>query len=357
MTNTPLTLDRIWNPEEPCPFDEVIDVRSPSEFAEDHVPGAVNLPVLSDDERVEVGILYRRDGAFTARRTGAGIVSRNIGRHFETHFAGRPREYRPLVYCWRGGQRSASMATVLAAVGWRVTVLKGGYKTYRAHVVSELDARPPRFAFRLLAGLTGTAKTRLLHRLAARGEQVLDLERLANHRGSVLGGMGDQPAQKAFDSRLLGALAALDPSRPVWLEAESHRVGEVFLPQSLWTAMKVAGGVEIRMPVAGRVAHLIEDYAHFVADPESLKRDLSKLHGQRRLAVWNRLIDAGEWLALVADLLETHYDPGYSASLRRSFPHVTEIATLAEATDSHLDALAAQLAASEVPAAALAPPR
>ncbi len=213
--NAPQWLAALWKTGTPCPYDGVIDVRSPGEFAEDHLPGSVNLPVLSDDERIEVGTLYRREGAFAARRAGAALVSRNIGRHLASHFAERPREYRPLVYCWRGGQRSASLATVLAAVGWRVTVLEGGYRTYRAHVLAELDALPRRFAFRLLAGLTGTGKTRLLHRLAARGAQTLDLEGQAGHRGSVLGRLGAQPSQKAFESRLLAALGGLDPRFPV----------------------------------------------------------------------------------------------------------------------------------------------
>ncbi len=342
MTNTPMILDRFWDRRAQGPFDDVIDVRSPGEFAEDHAPGAINLPVLSDGERAEVGTLYRHGGTFAARRLGAGLVARNIGLHLATHFADRPRDYRPLVYCWRGGQRSASFATVLAAVGWRVTVLKGGYKTYRAHVLSELDAQSPRFRYRLLAGLTGTAKTRLLHRLAARGTQILDLEELAGHRGSVLGAVGPQPSQKAFDSRLLAALFQLDPSSPVWLEAESHRIGNLYISKSLWAAMKVSGGVEVGMPFAERVEHLLNEYPHFVADPEMLKRELGRLRGGR-LGKWIGLIDAGEWPALVADLLESHYDPGYSASLRRSFPEVSETAVLASANAADLDAMALEL--------------
>ena len=196
MTNTPQTTDRVWGRGTPCPFDDVIDVRSPGEFAEDHVPGAVNLPVLDDAERAEVGTVYHRVSAFAARKIGAGLVSQNIGRHLAGHFALKGKDYRPFVYCWRGGHRSGSIATVLAQVGWRVTVLEGGYKTYRTHVRRELDAGPPLFTFRLLAGATGTAKTRLSRRLAGRGAQVLDLEGLTRHRGTVLGDAGPQPTQK-----------------------------------------------------------------------------------------------------------------------------------------------------------------
>lgn len=211
MINTPQTADRLWDCGHPCSYDEVIDARSPGEFAEDHVPGAVNLPVLSDPERAEVGTIYHQVGAFEARRIGAGLVSQNIAQHLAGHLADRRKDYRPLLYCWHGEMRSHSFATVLAAVGWRVTVLAGGYKTYRAHVVRELDAVPRLFAYRLIAGDTGCGKTRLLHHLARRGAQVLDLEGLVGHRGSILGSVGPQPPQRLFESRLLAAFDRFDP--------------------------------------------------------------------------------------------------------------------------------------------------
>jgi tRNA 2-selenouridine synthase len=336
------TLEQIWRHGTPCPFDEVIDVRSPREFAEDHIPGAINLPVLSDLERAEVGTLHAQTGAFAARRLGAAIVSRNIGQHLATHFSAQPREYHPLLYCWRGGQRSASLATILAAVGWRVTVLKGGYKTYRAHVLRGLDSSPQLFRYRLLAGMTGTAKTQILQRLAARGEQVLDLEQLANHRGSVLGQFGHQPTQKSFDSQLLAALEQLRVDRPVWVEAESNRIGNVYLPQQLWKRMNLSDGVEIRMPMSERVAYLIREYAHHVAQPDQLKHELRRLTSQNS-SKWMALIDRQEWSALVEDLLASHYDPGYAASQSRCFPHVMQRVVLPTATDAALDELAAEL--------------
>lgn len=348
MTNTPLTTDRLWGRGTHCPFDEVIDVRSPGEFADDHIPGAVNLPVLDDAERAEVGTVYHRVSAFAARKLGAGLVSRNIGRHLAGHFADRDKDYRPFVYCWRGGHRSGSIATVLAQVGWRVTVLDGGYKTYRGHVRRELDAGPPLFTFRLLAGATGTAKTRLLHRLGERGAQILDLEGLARHRGSVLGDAGPQPTQKYFESLLLAALDRLDPALPVWVEAESNRIGGVSVPPALWAAMRAAGGVEVRMPVAGRVRHLLDEYKHLVADPDLLKgklRQLTARHGARQIDFWTRRIDAGDWEAFVESLLEIHYDPGYAASTHRCFPQVTAAVELADATPAALDGLAAELMA------------
>jgi tRNA 2-selenouridine synthase len=344
--NVPQYTAALWGRGVSCPYDEVIDVRSPSEFAEDHIPGAVSLPVLSDAERVAVGTIYREQGGFPARKIGAADVSVNIARHLRQHFADKGKDYRPFIYCWRGGQRSASLATVLAQVGWRVTVLQGGYKTYRAHVLRALADLPTLFSFRIVAGATGTGKTRLLHALAARGAQVLDLEALADHRGSILGAVGPQPSQKSFDSQLLAELDRLDPGEPVWVEAESNRVGDIFLPAALWARMQSAPGVEVRMPLEERVRYLLEEYALLLTDPEELKgklRQLQSRHGPRQIGAWCRAIDAGEWAALVASLLAVHYDPAYESSSRRSYPNVARTVSRPDATPAALDALAAHL--------------
>lgn len=344
MTNAPLSAD---HPGPPGSYSAVLDVRSPAEFADDHVPGAVNLPVLDDAERAAVGTLYR-DDPFAARKVGAALVARNIARHLDGFLRDRPKDFRPLVYCWRGGMRSAAMATVLAQVGWRITVLRGGYKTYRAHVRARLDELPPQLDLRLLAGSTGTGKTRVLHRLADRGAQVLDLEALARHRGSVLGDQpgGPQPSQKFFESLLLGRLEQLDPGKPVWIEAESNRIGDRYVPSALWQRMRQAGGVELRMPPAGRVRHLIGEYRHMIADPALLKETLRRLEarrGAKRLDEWFALIDAGEWEAFVGRLLAEHYDPGYEQSFRRCFPNVSDVRELADTSDERVDALISQL--------------
>ncbi|QJW99775.1 tRNA 2-selenouridine(34) synthase MnmH [Frigoriglobus tundricola] len=333
--NTPQYTDALWGRGRPCPYDEVIDVRSPSEFAEDHIPGAVNLPVLSDAQRATVGTVFCQQGGFPARKLGAADVSVNIARHLREHFATKNKEYRPLVYCWRGGQRSASLATVLAHVGWRVTVLRGGYKTYRAHVRRELDVRPGTLTFRVLAGPTGSGKTRLLHALASRGAQVLDLEALAVHRGSVLGAVGRQPTQKLFDSRLLAALDTLSPAEPVWVEAESHKVGAVLLPAALWRQMRASHGVEVRVPTSERVRYLLGEYAALLTEPEALKSKLRQFvsrHGARQIESWCLLADAGAWSDLAGSLLAVHYDPAYTSSARRSYPHVSRSVDLPDAS-------------------------
>ena len=344
--NLPQSAERLWERGTPCPYDEVIDVRAPVEYLEDHLPGAVNLPVLSDAERAEVGTLYRHEGSFAAGKVGAAYVSANIAQHLREHFAGTGRDYKPLLYCWRGGQRSSSMAHVLAQVGWRVTVLKGGYKNYRGHVRRELEAVPALFEYRIIAGATGTGKTRLLHALAARGAQVLDLEGLAKHRGSVLGGGEVQPTQKHFDSLLLTAFDRLKADAPVWVEAESNRIGNVYLPSILWAKMQASGGIEVQVPTAGRIQHLVAEYANMIAEPELLTEKLRLLtarHGPRQIEAWCHFTNAGQWDALVESLLMVHYDPAYTASTERCYPNVTRLEPIENATAPTLEALAGRL--------------
>ena len=344
--NTPSYSDDLWGRGTPCPYDGVVDVRSPAEFAEDNIPGSVNLPVLSDAERVEVGTIYCRVGTFAARKIGAAYVSANIARHLREHFAGKEKDYRPFVYCWRGGQRSASLALVLAQVGWRVTVLRGGYKTYRKFVRRELDAALPQFEYRIVAGATGTGKTRLLHALAARGAQVLDLEKLAGHRGSVLGGGGTQPTQKYFDSLLLAAVDRFAPGAPIWVEAESNRIGNVYLPPALWAKMRAARGVEVQLSAEGRVHLLLAEYSNLIAEPGELReklRRLTPLHGPRQIEAWCRLTEVGAWGELVASLLAVHYDPAYAKSTRHCYPLVGQKVTLESPTAAAIDELAATL--------------
>ena len=265
------------DPEALAVFDAVIDVRSPSEFAEDHVPGAVNLPVLDDAERARVGTIYVQDSPFRARRIGAALVARNVAHHLETALADKPGGFRPLVYCWRGGQRSGSMATILANVGWRTTVLAGGYKTYRRHVQTRLYEDALALRLVLLAGRTGSGKTQLLTALAARGVQTLDLEALAEHRGSVFGDLGHpQPSQKLFESRLLAALERLDPARPVIVEAEASKIGDRMAPPMLWKAMTAAPRIVLTVPAAVRARHLATQYAHVVADRAAFEAALAR---------------------------------------------------------------------------------
>ena len=304
-------------------FDQVIDVRSPGEFAEDHLPGAVNLPVLDDAERAEVGTIYVQSSKFDARRIGAAYIARNVAAHLEGSLKDRPGAWAPLLYCWRGGQRSQAMGLILSQVGWRTTVLEGGYRTYRRGVVARLYEQAPSLDVVLLDGPTGVGKTELLKRLDAQGVQTLDLEALAAHRGSVFGETGGQPSQKLFESRLAAALDALDASRPVVVEAESSRIGERFLPPALWGAMQAGRRVELSAPVAARVVALARAYDPVARDSDRLQELLARLqgrHGRKRLDGWLAMARAGEIEPLVAELLAEHYDPAYKRSGRGRAP-------------------------------------
>jgi tRNA 2-selenouridine synthase len=304
-------------------FDEIVDVRTPLEFAEDHIPGATNAPVLSNEERVIVGTLYK-ESPFEATRLGAAMVARNIAHHLDTVFADRPRNWRPLIYCWRGGKRSGSMTTWFNLIGWQARQLDGGYQSYRRWVLDQLEVVPARLTYVALAGHTGTGKTRLLHALAEAGEQVLDLEGLARHRGSLLGALPDlpQPTQKAFDTTLAALLSTFDASRPVFVEAESRRIGRISLPTTLLDAFRAGRCVRITAPLDTRVKFLLEDYGHLFENPQYFKDQLTRLIGlQSRQTVndWHALIDAGERARLFSELVERHYDPAYARSSQRSF--------------------------------------
>lgn len=311
------------DPASLAPFDAVIDVRSPSEFAEDHVPGALSLPVLDDAERAVVGTIYVQESRFRARRVGAALVARNIARHLETALADKPGDFQPLVYCWRGGQRSNAMATILSQVGWRTAVLAGGYKTYRRGVQQALYEAERPLDVILLDGPTGSAKTEILGRLPALGVQVLDLEALAEHRGSLFGALPGrpQPSQKMFESRLLGALDALDPARPIVVEAESSKIGDRMTPPTLWKAMQNAPRIVLEVSRAARARYLVRAYGEFVADRALLEEAFTRLPthpGRERLADWRSLADAGAFEALADALMELHYDPAYARSSRKA---------------------------------------
>lgn len=295
-------------------FDEIIDVRAPSEWVEDHMPGAISLPVLDDEERARVGTIYKQVNPFTARKIGAALVAKNAAKHLEGPLADKPGGWRPLVYCWRGGQRSGSFASILAQIGWRVEIVEGGYKSWRRLVVEALyDAAFP-CPVVVLDGNTGSAKTEVLNLLPERGVQVLDLEGLANHRGSLFGHMGAQPSQKAFEGALALAIARLDPARPVVVEAESSKVGDCRLPPRLWRAMMDAPRVAISASVTARAGYLVRAYHDMVADPVRLDAVVASLrpaHPAEVISEWRALAAAGDFAALAEGLMARHYDPRY----------------------------------------------
>ncbi|MGH8671133.1 MAG: tRNA 2-selenouridine(34) synthase MnmH [Burkholderiales bacterium] len=310
-------------------FDDILDVRSPSEFHDDHIPGARNFPVLDDAQRAEVGTLYKKTSPFQAKKFGAALVARNIARHLEQSFAAKPPTWKPLVYCWRGGARSAAMAHVLNQVGWQAQTLEGGYKSYRHNVSEQLRDLPALFRFRVVCGRTGSGKSRLLKALAKRGAQVLDLEQLAAHRGSVLGDMPDapQPTSKMFESELWAQLSCFSPEMPVFVEAESKKIGAVAVPDALLDAMWRSECIRLEPALEQRIALLCQEYPHFLTDTASLNKKLEFLtgrHGQSRIAHWAELARQAAWDTLVAELLDMHYDPAYTRSTLKHYARHAE---------------------------------
>lgn len=342
----PITRTMDWRDQN---YNMIIDVRSESEFADDHIPGAVNMPVLNDDQRAEIGTLYKQVSPFEAKRRGAAIVARNIAQHIDTKLADAPKEFAPLVYCWRGGQRSGAMARILSEIGWKVSLIDGGYKTYRKQVLDGLDEEPPKLDLIVLRGRTGTAKTRILRDAASMGAQVIDLEGLAAHRGSLLGqepGVA-QPAQRQFESHLFDVMRRFDPQKPVFIEAESNKVGERHIPPALWQRMRGAKSLQVTAPVEARVKFLVEDYYHVIAEPARLDPLLGWVTsriGHEAVAVWRDHIDRGDWPGFVSCVLRDHYDPAYDRSAAQRGHQDLETLQAESLDDTAIDELARHLA-------------
>jgi len=335
-------------------FDTIIDARSEDEHAEDRLPGAVNWPSLTNEERRIVGTEYKQVSPFVAQKRGAALVARNIARHIERDVLDKPKDWKPLVYCWRGGKRSGSLALVLGQIGFRVHLLEGGYKEYRRAVIAALEQQPQRFQYRVVCGPTGSGKSRLLQTLTAQGAQVLDLEQLANHRGSVLGLVpgSPQPGQKQFESRLWDRLRRFDPARPVYIESESKKVGDLRVPERLVDCMRAAPCIHLELPHEARVKLLMQDYAFFVTDTEAFCERLNALRvlrGKELVAAWQGAARAGHTEGVVRELLLHHYDPIYLQSIERNFAGYTEpLMTLQwDGGTASLQAAAAQATAND----------
>jgi tRNA 2-selenouridine synthase len=330
----------------------IIDARSPAEFALDHIPGSINCPVLTDDERIVVGTLYKQQGPFEARRIGGAMVAANLATHLRTVFADRPAEWKPIVYCWRGGLRSGSMVQWLRLVGWDARQLGGGYKAYRKHVIDVIETLSPRLDLRVLCGPTGSAKTRVLQALAARGEQTLDLEAHADHKGSVLGNLPGvaQPTQKQFETRVAVDLEGFDLSKPVYVEAESRKIGRVALPTPLLDRMRESRCIELVASHESRLAYLLRDYAYLGDDAEALAAKIAQLHGlqsNETLAQWQAWARSGALAPLFDGLMRGHYDPLYARSQNGNFLRLRDAQRIdVERLDQEdMPAIAARIAA------------
>lgn len=326
-------------------FDTIIDARSEDEYAEDHLPDAVNWPTLDNEERKLVGTMYKQVNAFEASKRGAAMAARNIANHIEREVLDKPKNWKPLAYCWRGGKRSGSLSLVLSQIGFRITLLEGGYKAFRNALLEDIPRLAQKFDWRVICGTTGSGKTRLLQALEKAGAQVLDLEALANHRSSVLGALPGvpQPSQKHFDTRIWDALRRLDPARPVFVESESKKVGNVAVPAALIEAMRAAPCLNLVLPDEQRVALLMEDYDFFVRDREAFCERLdalTQLRGKQVVDGWKTQVRAGEIEPVVRDLLLSHYDPVYLQSMARNFKQYVQAQTISP-TDRSLPAMQA----------------
>lgn len=335
-------------------FDAVIDARSPAEFAEDHIPGAINCPVLDNAERATVGTLYVQQGAFEARRVGGAMVAAHLAEYLRGAFANQPASWRPLVYCWRGGMRSGSMVQWMQLVGWKAGQLAGGYKGFRRHVIDSLDALIPALQIRAIVGATGSAKTRILHALAAQGAQVLDLEGLARHKGSLLGNLPgvEQPSQKHFETQIWAALKDMDPSLPVYVEGESSRIGRLSVPPLLVQQLRNAPCMEIDAPPPERLAYLLRDYAYLGDDPEALAERLAVLletQGRETTERWQAWARTQTLAPLFDELMRLHYDPHYGRSQARNFRQwpARKRIPAADLSDAGIAAIASAIAQGE----------
>lgn len=342
----PVTLASL-NDLNSLPFDDIIDVRSPAEYAEDHIPGAISLPVLSNEERAKVGTIYSQVNPFEARKVGAALVAKNAARHIQESLADRPHGYRPLVYCWRGGQRSGSFSLILRQIGWRADTVEGGYRAYRRLVSHAMQSTPWPCPVVMLDGNTGTAKTALLHLAKLNGVQVLDLEGLANHRGSLFGACaGGQPSQKAFESALAQLQSNLDPARPVLVEAESSKVGKINLPPTIWGAMKTAPRIEVSANLDARAAYLTRAYGDVAQDQARLEEiidALSDRHAADQIAAWKQMARAGQMQILAQELMQSHYDPRYTRQRARYEDRTIARLSLPGLAPDHLTEAAQQI--------------
>jgi tRNA 2-selenouridine synthase len=320
-------------------FSTIIDARSPGEYAQDHLPGALNWPTLDDAQRQQIGTEYKQVNGFEAKKRGAIMAARNIASHIERELLDKPKDWAPLLYCWRGGKRSGSLALILDQIGFRVSLIEGGYKAFRAALLLDLPRQARRLQFQVICGTTGSGKTRLLHALAERGAQVLDLEGLARHRSSVLGLVPgqSQPSQKAFDTLIWHALSRFSADRVVYVESESKKVGNVAVPDSLITAMRASDCLRLDLADPHRVKLLLQDYDFFVRDTELFCERLDTLvqvRGGPTVRQWQALARAGDTTEVVRQLLQLHYDPTYLASMQRNFSRYAQAATLTARDES-----------------------
>ena len=308
----PLSIDTFLQQRNNHP---VIDVRSEEEFATGHIPGAVNIPLLNNEERVIVGTAYKQRGQQHAIKEGFRLVGpRLLDITTQAEKAAKGKEV--LVHCWRGGMRSNNFCQFIAMAGIKSSPLQGGYKAYRTHAI-ESFRRP--FQFVLLSGCTGSGKTEVLQQLKAKGEQVIDLEGLACHKGSAFGGlmMPHQPTTEQFQNNLFEEILKCDLTKRIWIEDESLAIGKIFLPENFWLHMRASAMVQIEVSKADRVQRLVKEYGHTNREEflSTMGKIVKRLGGQHYKAAKEKLL-AGDMAATI-DILLTYYDKTYRESMEQ----------------------------------------
>lgn len=304
----------------------LIDVRTPAEFELGHIDGAFNLPLFSNEERAEVGTIYKQVGKNEAIERGLEFVGPRMAdmvRRAKELSGGR----KLFVYCWRGGMRSGSVAWLLTTAGLKACRLEGGYKAYRASfdsIVAKFEGK-----IKIVGGPTGGGKSEVLHHMQRLGEQVLDLEGLANHKGSVFGGLGlgKQPTTETFINRIHNMLRTFDPTRTLWCEGESKAIGSVFIPESFNNLMLQSHYIYMDVPKEYRVARLVRDYGNFSTEELSIAFDkISKRLGPQNAKQAKEAVCAGD-MATAVDIALSYYDKSYRESIfsGRDNNNITEI--------------------------------
>ncbi|HOP03271.1 MAG TPA: tRNA 2-selenouridine(34) synthase MnmH [Tenuifilaceae bacterium] len=291
----------------------VVDVRSPGEYHRGHIPGAVNIPLFNDDERAEVGTIYKQKGRLSAIHRGLDIIGPQMSEKVRlAHEVACNNKL--MVYCWRGGMRSSSMSWLFNQVGIETRVLVGGYKSFRRTAQKQFELP---FKIIVLGGMTGSGKTAILNELVSMDEQVIDLEGLAHHKGSAFGGIGQQkqPTTEHFENKLFDELFKIDTNQWLWLEDESHSIGSVFIPLPLFQQMRQAKTIAIERPFSVRVDRLVEEYAYF--PPNELSQAVSRITkrlGGDNAKVSLESIERGDYRKAIEICLK-YYDKTYQYGL------------------------------------------
>ncbi len=293
----------------------IIDVRSPDEFAQGHIPGAKNIPLFTNDERAEVGTLYKKAGRQAAIFRGLDIVGPKMSGFVKEGMKFAPGK-KLRIHCWRGGMRSESMAWLFSTTGFDVKLLDGGYKAYRKFVRTQFETEAK---YVVLSGKTGSGKTEILHELINLGQQVLDLEGIAHHKGSAFGALGEkpQPTTEQYENILYDEWKSFDLNKPIWLEDESRFVGKVSVPEPLFYKMRSCSVIKVDMPLKLRVERLVKDYAGF-QNPEliaAIKR-ITKRLGDQHAKTAIEAIENNDFKTAI-EIVLFYYDKTYHFGLSK----------------------------------------